>query len=239
MRTIDPNPSIPIFSIWIVLLNAWHRSFVRFTFSCGPRVTWRSKVLENADRFLCRQQFGRERNILADICDGIAGCRNQLQMHKNRNRQRRIRMEINKSSPERTFPPWVKMWPPPLISCPLIAVTPPAIAFTAWKMVFKIDFFNCHPSNGISFSCKSKDEFRLFIACYQHPDQIGDFTALTITTTGLSIETCFDDELDDAPAADEADALPICDVIVCKIEWKLIWPSPAVAASASNCHLRF
>lgn len=59
---------------------------------------------------------------------------------------------------EPTFPPWLKMCPPPLMICPLMAVTPPAIAFTAWKIVFKIDFFNCQPSNGISFSWKKETD---------------------------------------------------------------------------------
>lgn len=47
------------------------------------------------------------------------------------------------------------------------------------------------------------------------------FLALTKTTNGFSMATVFEDEpdeLDDAPAADDADALPMCDVIVCKID---------------------
>lgn len=87
--------------------------------------------------------------------------------------------------------------------------------------MFKIDFFNCHPSNGISFSCKTKYEFRLFIRLLSIPASNGFHAALTICTNGFSMVTVFDDELDDAPA-DEADALPICDVIVCKIDLKLI-----------------
>lgn len=51
-----------------------------------------------------------------------------------------------------TFPPWLNAYPLPLISWPLIAVTPPVIAFTAWNNVLRIDFFNSHPSKWISFS---------------------------------------------------------------------------------------
>lgn len=50
------------------------------------------------------------------------------------------------------------------------------------------------------------------------------FLALTRTTRGFSMATDFEDEpeeLDDAPAADDADALPMCDVIVCKNQLKL------------------
>lgn len=151
MRTIDPNPSN--LNFFASDLSAWRSRFVQFTFRCGARMTRRSKVLVDADGFLCRQQFCRERNILTNIRDSIARCRNQLQLSKCKFNKLCKNWEI---ICKRTFPPWVKMCPPPLISCPLIAVTPPAIAFTAWKIVFNIDFFNCQPSNGMSFSWKFK-----------------------------------------------------------------------------------
>lgn len=108
MRTINPKFIISFFRYFSCELNAWHRSFVGFTFGSGARMTGCSKVFVDADRFLCRQQFCRERNILTNICDRITRCRNQLQTIINSMRSI-SEMETLRKPQNSIFASWLKI----------------------------------------------------------------------------------------------------------------------------------